>query len=89
MLVQISEKKGVPIQYSVFLVEASATQIAALVIQIAKMIDTNADDVRAYRLPENGWQVSLGAPILPDDIFPGATQCRATRTSSRPYSKGK
>ena len=88
-LFRFLKKKGVPIQYSVFLVEASATQIAALVIQIAKMIDANADDVRAYRLPENGWQVTLGAPILPDDIFPGATQCRATRTNGSPSSKGK
>lgn len=66
------KKQGVPVQYSVFLVDASAAQMGAIVVQMAKMINADADDVRAYRLPEKLWHVTLGASILPDNIMPGA-----------------
>lgn len=66
---KLLKKKGVPVQYSVFLVQASAVQIGSLMVQIAKLIDARADDVRAYRLPENGWKVTLGAAMLPEDIW--------------------
>jgi CRISPR-associated protein Cas2 len=72
-LFRFLKKQGLPIQYSVFLVEASATQMGNLMVKIAKMIHPAADDVRAYRLPENGWQITLGASILPDNILPGGT----------------
>lgn len=67
------KKQGVPVQYSVFLVETDAAKLAELMLRIAKMISIHpsADDVRAYRLPDNGWQVTMGASILPDDILPG------------------
>jgi len=65
------KKQGVPLQYSVFLVEASAAKIGVLMVQIAKIIDAKADDVRAYRLPDKGWQLTLGASILPEDLLPG------------------
>jgi CRISPR-associated protein Cas2 len=71
-LFRFLKKQGVPIQYSVFLVESSAAKMANLMVKIAKMIHKDADDVRAYRMPENGWQVSLGASILPEDVLPGA-----------------
>lgn len=70
-LYRFLKKQGVPVQYSVFLLNASAIQISRLMDKIAKMIDADADDVRAYRLPENGWQITLGASILPDDVLPG------------------
>lgn len=65
------KKQGVPVQYSVFLVEASAAKMGSLVVQISKMIDPGADDVRAYHLPENTWKITLGSSILPEDILPG------------------
>lgn len=65
------KKQGVPVQYSVFLVESSAVQLNHVMAHIAKIIHPDADDVRAYRLPENGWQVTLGASILPPDVLPG------------------
>ncbi|MDP3616430.1 MAG: CRISPR-associated endonuclease Cas2 [Rhodoferax sp.] len=65
------KKQGVPVQYSVFLVEASAAKMGNLIVQMAKMVDKEADDVRAYRLPERTWKVSLGGSILPDGIMPG------------------
>jgi CRISPR-associated protein Cas2 len=67
------KKQGLPIQYSVFLVESNAVKIGSMMTKIAKMIHKDADDVRAYRLPENGWQVTLGASILPDDVLPGGS----------------
>ena len=70
-LFKFMKKQGVPVQYSVFLVETSASKLADLMLRIAKMIHPSADDVRAYRLPDNGWQVTMGASILPDDILPG------------------
>jgi CRISPR-associated protein Cas2 len=72
-LFRFLKKQGVPIQYSVFLVEASAIEINMLMGKIARMIDADADDVRAYRVPERGWQITLGTNILPDDVLPGAT----------------
>lgn len=70
-LFRFMKKQGVPVQYSVFLVESSAVQMSSLMVRIAKMIHPSADDVRGYRLPDNGWQVSIGAAILPDDVLPG------------------
>lgn len=70
-LYRFLKKEGVPIQYSVFLVESTANQMGSLMVKIAKMIHPQADDVRSYRLPENGWQVTLGTSILPDDVLPG------------------
>lgn len=78
------KKQGVPIQYSVFLVEASAAQMGSLMVKIAKMIHPDADDVRAYRLPENGWQVTLGASILPDNVLPGGSSVGSPSAGS-PY----
>jgi CRISPR-associated protein Cas2 len=69
-LFKFLKKQGVPLQYSVFLVEASAVKMSSLVLQMKAMVDGQADDVRAYRLPENLWQVTLGASILPEDILP-------------------
>jgi len=56
----------------VFLVENTAAKMGSLMVKIAKLIHKDADDVRAYRIPENGWQVTLGASILPEDVLPGA-----------------
>ena len=70
-LFKFLKKQGVPVQYSVFLVDASAAKMGSLMMQITKMIDPDADDVRAYRLPENAWKMTLGASILPEDILPG------------------
>ncbi len=70
-LFKFLKKQGVPVQYSVFLVESSAVKIGNLIVQIAKLVDKEADDVRAYRLPERTWKVTLGASILPEDFMPG------------------
>ena len=60
---------GTPSQYSVFAVDASNAQMGALMAKLAKLIDTRADDVRAYRLPEDGWRATLGNTMLPDTLW--------------------
>lgn len=65
------KKQGVPIQYSVFQLEVSAAKMATVMTQIARIIDPQADDVRAYCLPVNLWQATLGKTILPEGSLPG------------------
>ncbi len=81
---RLLKKHGLPVQYSVFFVHSKAPQISALMQQLARLIDPGADDVRAYRLPDNGWMMTLGASILPDDILPvGIMQENAAQPLSR------
>ncbi len=63
------KKEGVPLQYSVFALETSATKMGALMAQLATLIDKREDDVRAYRLPVNAWETTLGASILPQGVL--------------------
>lgn len=70
-LFKLLKKHGLPVQYSVFLVETTAVKLGHLMVKISKIIDDKKDDVRAYRIPDNGWQVSIGAGILPNDVLPG------------------
>jgi CRISPR-associated protein Cas2 len=62
---KVLKKEGVPVQYSVFAVDASAVEMAGLMVRIAALIDEKEDDVRAYRLPVNRWCRILGNEILP------------------------
>jgi len=64
------KKQGVPVQYSVFLLEVSAHEMNQLLPQMAKIIHPQADDVRAYCLPANLWQATLGKAILPEGSLP-------------------
>lgn len=77
------KKHGLPVQYSVFLVESNAIQLNELMVKIARQINPDADDVRAYRLPDNGWQISMGASILPDDILPGGLTLPAASSKTK------
>lgn len=63
------KKAGTPVQYSVFAVDATAMGMGTLMAAIAKLIDAREDDVRAYRLPANGWRAELGKTILPDGTW--------------------
>ena len=63
------KKKGIPIQYSVFSVSASPAQMATLMAGITSLINSKQDDVRAYRLPMDGWRSTLGEDILPKDLW--------------------
>ena len=66
---KLLKKNGVPVQYSVFFVHASAAQMGILMGRLGTLIDKGADDVRAYRLPEDPWKVTMGATILPKSVW--------------------
>jgi CRISPR-associated protein Cas2 len=63
------KRQGIPLQNSVFVVEASNATMDRFMAHIATLIDARDDDVRAYRLPKNGWRTTLGSPKLPDDVW--------------------
>lgn len=63
------KKHGIPMQYSVFCIDATAAQIGALMAQLARIVHRHEDDVRAYKLPENGWRVNIGCSLLPAQML--------------------
>ena len=63
------KKEGTPVQYSVFSVDASNAKMGALMAHLATLINAREDDVRAYRLPANGWRATLGNDMLPEDLW--------------------
>ena len=63
------KKEGIPVQYSVFAVDATATKMGTLMAELKALIDGRADDVRGYRLPEEGWRATLGDAMLPEDLW--------------------
>ena len=67
------KKQGVPLQYSVFLVDASAAKMRRLLVELAQLIDTRADDIRAYGLPARPQYDTIGQSMLPSNILPTLT----------------
>jgi CRISPR-associated protein Cas2 len=63
------KKEGTPVQYSVFAVDANNAKMGALMAHISTLINAKEDDVRAYRLPLNGWRATLGNDMLPADLW--------------------
>ena len=61
-------RKGLPLQYSVFLVQASAAAMHHIMEELAGLICEAADDVRAYRFPLGSECHMLGRSILPEDV---------------------
>ena len=61
------KKQGVPVQYSVFLVEASSAEMHQLMLALEELIAVHADDVRAYRWPVQCH--NLGRSMLPAGVL--------------------
>ncbi|MFM2346140.1 MAG: hypothetical protein RL654_893 [Pseudomonadota bacterium] len=59
---------GVPLQYSVFVVEASAARLQGILSELETLIAPAVDDVRAYRWPERAEAHELGCPLVPEGI---------------------
>lgn len=57
------KKVALPLQYSVFLLEADTKRIESLLKQLRTMIKANEDDIRIYPLPKNPDWCSLGKPL--------------------------
>lgn len=62
------KKCAVPLQYSVFLFSGDERQLDRMLAKAEKYIDVNADDLRAYPLPNRGFKARLGQPALPEGI---------------------
>lgn len=69
--------EGVPLQYSVFLLEKTPRQVLRLRDELAELIDPVRDDVRIYRLPSRPDMETLGRSNLPEgvDLVGAAIAC--------------
>lgn len=65
---RILRKAGATVQYSAFSVSASDEQLEPLLQRLRRVIAEDADDLRAYHLPERCRVWTLGAQDLPDDV---------------------
>jgi len=65
---------GVPLQYSVFVVETSAAGMHRLMGELRDRIHLKQDDVRAYRWPARPECHQLGRSMLPEGILLDADQ---------------
>lgn len=61
-------KRGLPLQYSVFLVYANAPGLVRLLGELMDLIDPDADDVRAYPLPTHLDYTHLGRQLFPEGV---------------------
>jgi CRISPR-associated protein Cas2 len=66
---KLLKTQGVPLQYSVFLVHASALEIEQLEEKILRLINREEDDVRAYRIPHLNQKVVLGHSLVPQGLL--------------------
>lgn len=58
-----------PVQLSVFMARASASQMGRLAQDIKERIDPREDDVRIYRIPEPAEAFVHGRCMLPDGVL--------------------
>lgn len=59
------KKHAIPIQYSVYLAQASANQMQDILREIEHIIDPKQDDIRIYPIPKNPNITLIGqAPLL-------------------------
>lgn len=63
------KKIALPLQYSVFLIEADAQRIEQLKAQLATMIHPRADDIRIYPLPAQPDWCVLGKPLWDEGML--------------------
>lgn len=61
-------KRGLPVQYSVFLVRLSPAGLNELLGGLGRLIDPRRDDVRTYPLAEDRAITSLGRSTLAEAI---------------------
>ncbi|MFM2058021.1 MAG: hypothetical protein RLY71_2406 [Pseudomonadota bacterium] len=65
-------RHGVPLQYSVFVVETSAAGMKHLLAEVRALIAWSHDDVRAYRWPAEPELYRLGCELLAPGVLVGA-----------------
>ena len=57
-----------PVQYSIFLLEGSHTDMRHCMDAVLPLINLKEDDLRCYQLPARGFQCRLGKPVIPSGI---------------------
>lgn len=63
------KRLATPLQYSVFLFTGSEQQLQRCLDQLESIIDSRADDLRAYPLPTRGLRYSQGTGAIPEGIL--------------------
>ena len=81
-VLRFMKKRGVPVQYSVFLVEASSADMQRLMLDLEELIAVHVDDVRAYRWPVHPECHLLGRSLLPEGVLVTAPTPARTRRKS-------
>jgi len=66
---RVAKRHAVPVQYSVFLLEANAQGVATVLREVRHEIDPHEDDVRVYTLPSQPEPLTLGRRSLPDGVL--------------------
>ena len=66
---RVLKKQGSPVQYSVFTVVMKRKVLLRLLAEIDDLIHPLKDDVRCYRLPNNGEVSLLGRQFFPEDVW--------------------
>lgn len=74
-------KRGMPLQYSVFGLQANDQELRAILDDIEMLIDPGCDDVRAYHLPDHCPVWTLGRQAMPEGVI--VTGVKAMRLLAR------
>ena len=66
------KRHAIPVQYSVFVLHGNQIMLEGVLSGIAERIAPDADDVRAYHLPDRCEVTMLGTQSLPEGVMLGA-----------------
>lgn len=66
---RVLKKKGLPVQYSVFIVVIKRKALLRLLERLNTVIKNAEDDIRCYRLPERTDIKTLGRQYFPEDVM--------------------
>lgn len=62
-------KYGIPLQYSIFLLEGTKLFLQECLNEVLKIMDKKQDDLRVYPLFNNTNQWQIGKAVLPEGII--------------------
>ncbi len=63
------KKQGMPLQYSVFLVQETGESMDQLLDDLSDIINAKKDDIRAYSINSSPEYVTLGRQQLPEGLL--------------------
>ncbi len=66
---RVLKKQGLPIQFSVFSVLLTKSQLSRLMQQLEDIMDLQEDDLRCYGLPNAIQCTNLGQQFFPEDVL--------------------